>query len=497
MSGTNQNSILLELNPQLLKLITCELSGCIFSDPVSGPEGTWERKAIQYELVKNKITSGIIDDKEEELYAHPITGKPMRGILIPNTNIKQLVEMILETNPNLKSKQFYNAKPYYLFDDEFKNLLIDNKFEELKTFLNIKVNDQVRDLDTYVSQLIFTCKDNELIKHLFRNSVDYNKMCKNSSSPLHEAAILSNPTIINFMINELKVDTNNRDLFKNLAIHYMCENQEITEELYDIVTDEKFSKEKNCLGLCPIHIVSKRNCSWKNLAPFIKKENLYHFEIVSNAGKYALHYISQYGDYESISKVIELDDINLDIETVVMESSLSESGYNNNSNNNTTFDDFIRLNNKLTKEQKRDLTLQYLQRRVQLKELKKKKESEERFKELCKLIKEKELIKSKIIDDEEPNEKKVENEPNESSDNSIAKDLNSDQEELESVYTDTDSEPEFETVFGDNHFDIDNITEDSSNCTNGSRIMEISNSSSESKVNTGNIKIYEDYFQNN
>ena len=351
-------SIISEMTDELKEIITCPLSGCIFKDPVICSDGnTYEKLAYQYYLSKqSKKIYEIIDNKEIQLFESPTTKEIISAHMIPNHHIKNLVEIILKTKPMLVEKQFYNLKPYYLFDDEFKNFLCNETYENLKNYFKIKLNDIIEGKDCTVAQLIFTCNDNELIKHLLCNSMDLNLSGPFETNPIHSAACLSNPEIIKFMINHLHVDMSKKDIFGNLATHYICEHQKITEEIYDVVTNNEFALEQNSQGLCNIHIISKYNNTWTNFIPFIRSCNLSYFNVPCKNGKYALHYICEFANAETINNAINLD-IDLDIEC---------------SNDSNAADDFIRLNKKLSREEKRELTRQYLNKRVDIKELKKK-----------------------------------------------------------------------------------------------------------------------------
>lgn len=475
-----QTSVILSMQDNLEKIIKCPLSECIFSDPVIGPDGnTYERKAIQYFLVneskKTYNNNNNQDNTEEILFESPITGELIPGNLISNTYIKNLVSIILQSSPELTKNQFYNSKPYYLFDKEFKELLCEDKYEKLKIYFKIKLNDVIEGKDKYVFQRLICCPDNELIKELLRNSEDYNIMTQ-IKAPIHDAAVFSNPEIIRFMVKELNVDMTHQDIFKNLPVHYICGHQKITEEIYDIVTDETWSNEMNSEGLCPIHIIAKYNNNWENFAPFIMACNICCFNIPSKEGKYAIHYICEFAKFETIKNVIDLD-IDLDVECL---GKVKENAA----------DDFIRLNEKLTREEKRDLTLQYLSKRVVIKKLREEKEAEikaeilarEATERIIKMERELEEAKRIILKENDTIEQIIDEtkEIDSDGDSDTCSEISSEGEQLEI---------EIETNFADDHFDITHITEDSSGSDN-SRIVEITTSSG-SHIN--GIRVYEDY----
>jgi hypothetical protein len=470
---STKDSVTLDLQNNLDSVIYCPLTNCIYHEPVIGPDGyTYEKKAIQYYLVNE---SKINTDGKEMLFKSPITGKSMPGTLIANNTVKSLVALVLSSSPDLQYCQFLTSKPYYLFDAEFKSILCQGKYEDLVMYFRILLNDIIEKKDMTVAQLIFNCKDNELVKHLLSNSEDVNLQGPLEKFPLHDAAIYSNPEIIAFMINELKVKYLIKDILGNLAVHYMCEHQKITPEIYNIVASAETADIKNSEGLCPIHIISKYNNDWKNFAPFIQACNSYHFNIASNEGRYALHYICEFANFDTIRRVIDLD-IDLDVECL-------------GDNKDSVAEDFIRLNAKLQREQKRTLILKYLKKRKAIKNKKIFMDQMESYYAVLDELKQKFEIKNIV------------NEINQLTD-VVKVDSESENEGSDSE-SDTYSESscdEYETItnFDEDHFDLDNITENSGsegsehcNSFNNSRVIEICDSGL--TKNLSGIQIYDNY----
>jgi len=485
-------------------IIYCPLSGCIFYDPVICQDGiTYEKKAIQYYLVEqSKVNVKENSDGEELVFESPISGKKMDSSLIPNTSIQNLVNVMIATYPELKTYQFLISKPYYLFDDDFKDTICKQDYESLKAYFGIKLNDIIEGMDITNVQLLFNCKDNELVKYVLNNSDDYNLEGPLQQFPIHQASIFSNPEIIKYMCVDLGVEQHVKDILGNLPVHYMCKNQKITHQIYDIVTAQYTANIYDCENLCPIHIVSKYNNDWSNLIPFIQGCNAYHFNIPSKEGKYALHYLSQYAQFNTIKNVINLD-IDLDVECL-------------GDTKRKAADDFIKKNKNLSKEEQRILIRKYLNKRKTIQKLKdteikrsiaqkialEAKELQESWNK--EKLKKNEILEAiiKIKDDDDITNENINKSDVENTDELLNNDDNrSISSECSDVSSYSSGEEYEETItnFGEGHFDLENITEVSAGSGqmeelknyNENCIIEIIDSGVTQNLN--NLQIYDNY----
>jgi len=312
----------------------CPLTNLIFHDPVVADDGyIYEYLAIIHWLAK-KNTS-------------PITGEKIGDSLQPVKHFSNMVNKYLEYNPHLIDDKFFNKKPYYLFKDEFISSVLKNDFSKLIGYTNIIINDTLwtdEESSTICAYLFINCEDNDIIKNIIDNSIDYDMEDDNGTRPIHLACKYSNKTIIEHLI-EKNVNIDCEDTNGNKPIHYITKHQQDSSSItkYFIAKDQimdTFNED----GLLPIHLVTQNMTCWENIQPFL--DSNCNLNIASKNGLKPLHYICR--DCSNpliIKKFISLD---IDLE------SATEDG------NNMACDELIYSNKSLDKLEKQKLVYYYL-----------------------------------------------------------------------------------------------------------------------------------------
>lgn len=312
----------------------CYLTNLIFHDPVVAEDGyIYEFLAIKHWLSKKNVS--------------PRTGEPMGDTLQPVKHFSSLVNKYLEDRVELIEQKFYNKKPYYLFHDEFIGSILKNEFHALTDYTDVLINDPLwgdDDTDTICSYLFVNCGDNDIIKQIIDNSIDYDSDNCRGERPIHLACKFASEDIIEHLINK-NVNIDIVDSKGNKPIHYFtkCQNNASNIAKYFIEKDEQ-SDTYNEDGLLPIHLVSQNMSSWECIKPFI--ESNHDLEVLSQEGMKPIHYACRdCGSAGLIKKFISLD---IDLESCTED------------HNNYTCDELIYINEFLSKEEKQKLIYIYL-----------------------------------------------------------------------------------------------------------------------------------------
>jgi ankyrin repeat protein len=290
---------------------------------------TYEKSAILYWLDKEAIS--------------PITEEPMGKKITEIKQFKKLIAAHLEKNPSLVDCQFLKKKPYYLFRDEFTELLLENSFNQLTNYTHILVTDFIDNVT--VGEYIFVnCRDNSIIKILIDNSIDYDSTDDYGSRLIHLAAIHSNQEIVKHLIDKC-VDINCKDLDGNTPIHYVTLHQQENDMIIDHMLQNSATIYNN-EGLLPIHNICKDLSSWDILEPYLTVD----LSKKSSSGLSPFHYICKSSrSIDIIKKFIDLDKYDLIEETVTI-----------NESEVITPDQLIYTNPYLTQKEKQETVHYYL-----------------------------------------------------------------------------------------------------------------------------------------
>jgi hypothetical protein len=314
-----------------INYLKCPLTGLFFNDPVLCSDGyTYERVAID-EYIKNEMHS-------------PLTNEIITTDYHPNLLIKEIIDHIININPDYSKDKFLNKKPFNLFRQKFIGLILINKYDELVSYTNILVNSKLWEdceSETICEYLFKNCKDTEVIMKVLNNSIDYDLNDEYGRRPIHLACQHSTDIIINFLISK-GVNTDCEDSDGNKPIHYVSKHQHDNDviELFIEKHNDTFDQD----GLLPIHLTCKNIKSWDSLEPFIKGN--YGLDVYSKEGLTPLHYLCIYCDNPDIIK--KFMNLRIDITAVTLDD-----------NNNTCFE-LIYANNKLNKSAVKELIYYYL-----------------------------------------------------------------------------------------------------------------------------------------
>jgi hypothetical protein len=276
-----------------LDLIKCPLTDLIYYDPVVAEDGyIYEYMAIKYWFEKD-ITS-------------PVTSVPIGKKLVRAKQYKTIIDHYLSVYPEQTVNQFINKKPYYLFKEEFINLLTQHNFNDLIIYTDILLTDYLDDRS--IGGYLFTeCQDNEIIKTIINNSVDYDTYDDEGNKLIHFATKYSNQEIIKHLIDK-KIDINCIDMHGNRPVHYIFEYQENIDLIANYFIDNNKELFFNNKGMLPIHIVCKNLNVWSKIEWFLKTNSNNYLELTSRENLKPLHYVCKYAkNLDVIKKFICLD----------------------------------------------------------------------------------------------------------------------------------------------------------------------------------------------
>ena len=154
-----------------LRFITCPITNLIFCDPVVAEDGYfYESMAIQNHLSKNNIS--------------PITKQKIGSNIMKATQLKELTTEFLESNPEYKTDQFLFKKTFYLFKNEFLNLIREKKFTNLQDYTGIILNTIVnKNKETLFEVLCIMCQP-DIVKYILVNSIILSELLKQSDIKL-------------------------------------------------------------------------------------------------------------------------------------------------------------------------------------------------------------------------------------------------------------------------------------------------------------------------
>ena len=324
--------------------IKCPLTDLIYLSPVVADDGyIYEEMAIKYWL-----------DMEN---TSPITGEPMNKDLMAVKQYKLIIDNYLNKYPDQVENRFINKKPYYLFKDQFINLLLENKFNELTIFTDILLTDYVNNNIT-IAEYLFTHQltdkstdklsdeSIDIIKTIIDNSVDYDSFDDSGYKPIHIACKYSNQYIIKHLIDK-NIDINTVDVKGNKPIHYLVIHQNDYKLVIDYFVNNDNANEEvyNKHGMLPIHLVCQQLEDWESMEIFLK--NNCNLEATSYEKLKPIHYVLKCARNANVIK--KFIDLNIELNTEV-----------NIGNKIITPEQLVYQNNYLNKKEKQEIVHYYL-----------------------------------------------------------------------------------------------------------------------------------------
>lgn len=136
----------------IITYITCSKTGLIMKDPVIIlSTGQTCEKAVAHDL--------------DEDY-------------IENTNIKNIIDVVLKNNYELQQVQFGVKFPHFLFENDFVNDLESDDDNCMKKYVNINLLKPINGCN--IISYICKNKSKEIIEYCFQNAIDINKCDRNN-----------------------------------------------------------------------------------------------------------------------------------------------------------------------------------------------------------------------------------------------------------------------------------------------------------------------------
>jgi hypothetical protein len=335
----------------------CPLTKLVFAEPVVAEDGyIYEEMAINRWLDENSTS--------------PTTGEDMGDTTINVIHFKKMVEKYLEAHPEMYEQKFLVKKPYYLFKNDFWTQLQAKNFNNLKDYTNIIINDYNDSYDdssiysedeyddsdtstffdstTIVSYLAEHCIDNNILKYIIDNSLDYDMEDDDGYRPVHVLCKYSNSEIVKHLI-EKDIDLESCDTVNGMRLmHYICQYRNFDSDLVKYVLDkgvDLYAVDKN--GFQPLHYLVKYLYNTNSLQHFIDRGIDLEAETIS--GWKPLHIVCKYGSDTSYIKFVI--DLNVKLDSILEDDHDLEG---------KTCDNLINENDCLSKKEKQEVLYYYL-----------------------------------------------------------------------------------------------------------------------------------------
>lgn len=317
----------------LVKYLKCPLTKLFFSEPVLADDGHF----YEFMAIKNHISKSNMS---------PVTNSKMGNMIVKAPILKKMLEEFLELHPEYRDSQFSFKKPFYLFRNEFFDIIKKKQFSKLKEFTSIVLNTETNDDDnTTVFEIICKdCDDIETINYIVDESIDFDVYDKRGMKPVHimcrYSPIECLKHILDKDIDVNAVDNNNDNILSGL-VRYRERDQYLPMVQMVIKNSVNVNSFNNC-GYAPIHyivefgdidgfILLKNNGLDLNC---VNKET--NLNIIQHTFKYS-------ENFNMIKYLIEL-----------------EIEFEENEGSTKTYEEYIYENQHLSKSDKQKLVLHYL-----------------------------------------------------------------------------------------------------------------------------------------
>lgn len=318
---------------EFIELYKCPLTQLLFCDPVLAEDGViYEKMAIESWLKDNDIS--------------PTTKETIGNTLISIHQYKYVVSKILEKYPEKVNETFMCVYPYSLFKEQFMDKMLNGHFSELPSYRNICITDLLHDECTTIAEYLFrSCKDNEIVKGVIDNSLDFDCADFAGHLPLHIACRFSNTDIVNYLLDK-GATVNSVNLVENLPIHYYLKhNKGNTETVLRLING--CENEGNKDGLEPIHILCSNAERHDNPQSILETLKEFGASLYSKSveGLYPIHYGCLYSsDVDFIKSLLEGETFELETDS------------------NKSCDELIYMNPVLSIDEKRELVFLFIKR---------------------------------------------------------------------------------------------------------------------------------------
>jgi len=156
----------------LVKYLKCPLTKLFFSEPVLADDGYF----YEFMSIKNHISKSNMS---------PVTNSKMGNMIVKapmdKNNLNTRLILLLQ------ARLIDDKKPFYLFRNEFFDIIKKKQFSKLNEFTSIVLNTETNDdNNTTVFELICKdCDDVETINYIVDESIDFDVYDKRGMKPVH------------------------------------------------------------------------------------------------------------------------------------------------------------------------------------------------------------------------------------------------------------------------------------------------------------------------
>jgi ankyrin repeat protein len=293
-----------------------------------------------------------------------------------------------------------NDKKEIITVEIFKNIIDNKQFDKLLNYTNFDLSNYLKlyNMKNYFVVLLKNCKDEKVLKYVIENAIDLECEDNKEWRPIHYICEYSTPEMIKYIIDkgvDLECENDNKDR----PIHCICLYS--TPEMIKYIIDKGVDLEcENDNKWKPIHYICKfsspemikyiidkgvdleceTNCKWRPIN-FICENSTQEmikyiidkgvdFECEDEFGKRPIHYICQYSTPEMIKYIIDKS-VDLECEAICkyrpihficlystpeMIKYIIDKGIKIKFDNNLKLDIKIKENNKLSDEEKNNIT---------------------------------------------------------------------------------------------------------------------------------------------
>ncbi len=257
----------------------CPITYALFNDPVLADDGiTYERDAIE-DWLSNNSTS-------------PITGKMISNTLVGCILIKNIVDNLIKTHPELKEQQYVISNMVHI-----ERLIKSGNFAGLLKCTNF---DLKYIMDKKMLKRLTTQCDIQILKHIIDNSIDLECQTIKNWRPIHSICRHSTPEMIKYIIDKgVDLECQHNEDWR--PIHLICRYS--TPEMIKYIVDKGVDLEcQNNEDWRPIHLICRH--STPEMIKYIIDKGV-DLEYQHNEGWRPIHYICRYSTPEMIKYIID------------------------------------------------------------------------------------------------------------------------------------------------------------------------------------------------
>lgn len=185
----------------LIQHITCPYTGLIMKDPVT------------------VLSTGVTCESKSAIKKYDSDD------IIANTNVKNIIDLVLEKNQLLQQQQFGNKLPHYLFKKEFEKDLRSVDDNVLYKYVNIDLLRKCQNVpEENVITYICNIRSLDVIEYCINNAVNINAKDDNGLKVIDYICRLGNYDALKILLNKFgphKLHLNGEDNIGETLLTYM------------------------------------------------------------------------------------------------------------------------------------------------------------------------------------------------------------------------------------------------------------------------------------